>query len=117
MNLNINFCIFSLIHEIVAEDQAATAEDSYNDDDEDSCGSTVGVGGATGPTPPDSPQMGREKVRATRSLSQQYQYTGKIIPEFDIYAIPCKEGTKFQNLIVSVWGPLDDSRAKINKLL
>lgn len=75
-------------------DLAAVAEDSYNEDDEDSCGSTVGVGGAIGPTPPDSPQMNREKVCATRSLSQSYpyQYTGKIVPELDIYAIPCKEG-------------------------
>ncbi|XP_057367020.1 phosphatidylinositol 5-phosphate 4-kinase type-2 alpha-like [Daphnia carinata] len=74
-------------------DFVPAAEDSYNEDDEDSCGSTVGVGGATGPTPPDSPQMGREKGRAARSISQQYphQYTGKIIPELDIYAIPCKE--------------------------
>lgn len=73
---------------------ATVVEDSYNEDDEDSCGSTVGVGGATGPTPPDSPQIGREKIRRGCSLSQQYpyQYTGKIIPELDIYAIPCKEG-------------------------
>lgn len=79
---------------ILETDFVPAAEDSYNEDDEDSCGSTVGVGGATGPTPPDSPQMGREKGRAARSISQQYphQYTGKIIPELDIYAIPCKEG-------------------------
>ncbi len=79
---------------ILETEFAPVAEDSYNEDDEDSCGSTVGVGGATGPTPPDSPQMGREKVRAARSISQQYsyQYTGKIVPELDIYAIPCKEG-------------------------
>lgn len=68
-------------------EQKSGAEDSYNEDDDDSGGSTVGVGGATGPTPPDSPQMGRERL-------QQYpfQYTGKIVPEVDIYAIPCKEG-------------------------
>ena len=41
-----------------------------------------------GPTPPDSPQM--SQMRAARSMS--YQYTGQIIPELDIYAIPCKEG-------------------------
>jgi hypothetical protein len=84
------------------------AEDSYNEDDEDSCGSTVGVGGATGPTPPDSPQIGREKAQAARSISQQYpyQYTGKIIPELDIYAIPCKEG-KYKipiEVIIIIWG-------------
>jgi len=62
-------------------------EDSYNEDDEDSGGSTVAVGAPTGPTPPDSPQMSR--MRAARSMS--YQYTGQIIPELDIYAIPCKE--------------------------
>ena len=68
------------------------AEDSYNEDDEDSCGSTVGVGGAIGPTPPDSPQLNREKISSTRPQSYSYQYTGKIVPELDIYAIPCKEG-------------------------
>lgn len=75
-------------------DLATVAEDSYNEDDEDSCGSTVGVGGATpvGPTPPDSPQLNREKVCSSRPQSYPYQYTGKIVPELDIYAIPCKEG-------------------------
>ena len=77
------------------QEQGAVGEDSYNEDDDDSCGSTVGVGGATGPTPPDSPQAGRDNAGALRSLSQQYpyQYTGKIVPELDIYAISCKEGT------------------------
>lgn len=70
----------------------AAGEDSYNEDDDDSCGSTVGAsGGASGPTPPDSPQMHREKTVESRSLS--HQYTGKIIPELDIYAIPSKEGS------------------------
>ena len=103
--LNINFiALFRFVshisficfpRRIIETEFAPVAEDSYNEDDEDSCGSTVGVGGATGPTPPDSPQMGREKVRTARSISQQYpyQYTGKIVPELDIYAIPCKEGT------------------------
>ena len=83
--------IIIIIYYYIA-DLAAVAEDSYNEDDDDSCGSTIGVGGASGPTPPDSPQMGRERVRVTRSVSYQYQYTGKIIPELDIYAISCKEG-------------------------
>ena len=90
------WCWFFIWH-FVEADIVPAAEDSYNEDDEDSCGSTVGVGGATGPTPPDSPQMGREKLRELHSLASQqypYQYTGKIIPELDIYAIPCKEGIK-----------------------
>ena len=85
---------------------APVAEDSYNEEDEDSCGSTVGVGAggsaATGPTPPDSPQMhnaqrDRERTRSNRSLANSYplQYTGKIVPELDIYAIPCNEGQCF----------------------
>lgn len=81
-------------------DLAAPAEDSYNEEDEDSCGSTVGAGGGgTGLTPPDSPQMHRERPSEARSQ----QYTGKIIPELDIYAIPSKEGTP---LFVSFCYPL-----------
>ena len=74
------------------EPDFGAAEDSYNEDDEDSGGSTVAVGAPTGPTPPDSPQMSR--MRAARSMS--YQYTGQIIPELDIYAISCKEGYYFK---------------------
>lgn len=89
-----------LFHKILSSDSisytetdlAPVAEDSYNEDDEDSCGSTVGVGGAIGPTPPDSPQLNREKISSIRPQSYSYQYTGKIVPELDIYAIPCKEG-------------------------
>lgn len=75
----------------IDHDLTAPGDDSYNEDDEDSCGSTVGAGGgASGPTPPDSPQMHRERPVDGRSLP--LQYTGKIIPELDIYAIPSKEG-------------------------
>ena len=75
-------------------DVGGVAEDSYNEDDDDSGGSTVAVGAPAGPTPPDSPQMSQGISRAARSMSYQYpyQYTGQIIPELDIYAIPCKEG-------------------------
>lgn len=82
---------------VVQDPLAPVAEDSYNEEDDDSCGSTVGVGAggsaATGPTPPDSPLVNARHERS-RHLSYPLQYTGKIVPELDIYAIPCKEGKK-----------------------
>ncbi|GAB6025205.1 Phosphatidylinositol 5-phosphate 4-kinase type-2 alpha, variant 2 [Chamberlinius hualienensis] len=64
-------------HEVYEPDVADTEEENGVEEDEESVDSATGVND----TPPDSPRLGRNRVRS-----------GEIDPRMDIYAIPSNEG-------------------------